>query len=469
MAIQQVTDFRQGLKEAIDKADKITLPVLFSHVEAISNTGPLELYKLSEKLYKGERFYWKNPEKDLIFTGMGIAHRMQSSTDGKRRFQTLQQKWDTITANTIIKGILHQAGTGPIAFGGFSFNDRDIQPNTLWDQFGTYLFYIPKFLITQTPEALFLTSTILIEKDMSAKILESFVTEREHIRNLRGNGISEIPEIISYQEQSVYEWKQSIQKSVEDIHNHEMDKIVLARQLDLTFASELSSNGVLENLLCMQNDSFVFSLESGDNNFVGASPERLVKRIGNQVFSSCIAGSIARGENEQKDKELGSELLNDDKNLIEHQFVVNMIRKAMEEQCSRVDIPSCPQLMKLKNIQHLYTPVEGTSLPGTSILDFVERLHPTPALGGSPRNVAMEKIPEYESFDRGLYAAPIGWIDMNGDGDFAVGIRSALLKKTQASLFAGCGIVAKSDPESEYQETSVKFKPMLTAFGGIKK
>ena len=125
--------------------------------------------------------------------------------------------------------------------------------------------------------------------------------------------------------------------------------------------------------------------------------------------------------------------------------------------------------MKLKNIQHLYTPVKCVSKPGTSLLDFVELLHPTPALGGSPRDVAMEKIEQYEGMDRGFYAAPIGWMDLYGNGDFSVGIRSGLLQGHKAHLYAGCGIVEKSDPDSEYMETKVKFKPMLSALEGRSK
>ncbi|HAQ08276.1 MAG TPA: isochorismate synthase, partial [Bacillus bacterium] len=157
------------------------------------------------------------------------------------------------------------------------------------------------------------------------------------------------------------------------------------------------------------------------------------------------------------------------KNLIEHQYVVDMIKEAMRETCDEVILPDEPKLMKMKYIQHLYTPVVGKNREGTSLLHLVNRLHPTPALGGLPKKAAVEKIREVEQMDRGLYAAPIGWMDYQGNGEFAVAIRSGLIQGREASLFAGCGIVADSNAESEYTETSIKFRPMLTALGGKKK
>jgi menaquinone-specific isochorismate synthase len=163
---------------------------------------------------------------------------------------------------------------------------------------------------------------------------------------------------------------------------------------------------------------------------------------------------------------LGEQLLADRKNRMEHQFVVQMIKEALEESCEDVILPDKPQLMKLRNIQHLYTPVVGKCKEDASLLLLVERLHPTPALGGLPKKAAIEKIRHVEELDRGLYGGPLGWMDYRGNGEFAVSIRSGLIQGKEASLFAGCGIVADSNSESEFSETSLKFRPMLTALGG---
>ena len=143
-----------------------------------------------------------------------------------------------------------------------------------------------------------------------------------------------------------------------------------------------------------------------------------------------------------------------------------MIERAMNEVCAEVIVPSEPVLLKMRHIQHLYTPVRAKVHDDVSIFSLVERLHPTPALGGFPKEKAVQTIREIEPLDRGWYAAPIGWVDAKGNGEFAVAIRSALLHDHEAHLFAGCGIVAHSNPRSEYEETNVKFKPMLLALEG---
>src|SRR5690606_22198618 len=150
-------------------------------------------------------------------------------------------------------------------------------------------------------------------------------------------------------------------------------------------------------------------------------------------------------------------LLDDSKNRSEHQYVVQMIGDVFKEHCLNPRIPQNPKLMKIRDIQHLYTPVEGELKSGSSLLDLVEALHPTPALGGEPKLQALSLIRSYEPLNRGYYAAPIGWTDAKGDGEFAVAIRSALLDGDKAYLFAGGGIVADSTPEAEYDETWVKF------------
>jgi menaquinone-specific isochorismate synthase len=189
-----------------------------------------------------------------------------------------------------------------------------------------------------------------------------------------------------------------------------------------------------------------------------------VKKEGDTCYSACLAGSIRRGKTFQEDEQLGQWLMHDEKNLREHQFVVQMIREAIEAVCKRVQMPSSPQLLKLQHIQHLYTPVVGEKCC-VSILSIVEQMHPTPALGGTPREKAIKEIRENEPLDRGWYAAPIGWMDTEGNGEFAVAIRSGLLQGKKASIFAGCGVVGDSDPISEYEETKVKFTPMLSALG----
>ena len=192
----------------------------------------------------------------------------------------------------------------------------------------------------------------------------------------------------------------------------------------------------------------------------------LSKKREKKSFPTCLAGSIARGDTLESDEKLGEALLEDEKNRFEHQLVVESIEDALKPFCNELTIPTSPQLMKLKDIQHLYTPVIGQASEHTSLLNLVEKLHPTPALGGVPRDKALHVIRQEEEMDRGLYAGPIGWMDAYGNGEYAVALRAGVLQRDKAYLYAGCGIVADSEPESELKETQMKFRPMLRALGG---
>src|SRR5699024_3855558 len=185
-----------------------------------------------------------------------------------------------------------------------------------------------------------------------------------------------------------------------------------------------------------------------------------------RAYSACVAGSIRRGKTEAEDRALGTTLLNDPKNLGEHQYVVDMITKVFASYCKDLQIDDQPQLMKVRDIQHLFTPVAATVREESNIFKFIQSLHPTPALGGVPTSESLSIIREEEQMDRGYYAGPIGWVDTNGDCEFAVAIRSGLLDGKEAYLYAGGGIVADSNVESEYEETWVKFRPVLRALGG---
>ena len=211
----------------------------------------------------------------------------------------------------------------------------------------------------------------------------------------------------------------------------------------------------------------IFAIQRGDRYFVGATPERLVCGVDGQIQTMALAGSARRGATQEEDERLGrEELLNNPKNQAEHAVVVTTIRNALARLCSRVWVADAPHLLKLKNIQHLETPIIGDLLPGHSILEAIEDLHPTPAVGGYPRLPALAAIRSMERLDRGWYASPIGWIGMSGNGEFAVALRSALVDEANATLFAGCGIVADSNPESEYQESCLKLQVMLRGLGG---
>jgi isochorismate synthase len=210
----------------------------------------------------------------------------------------------------------------------------------------------------------------------------------------------------------------------------------------------------------------LFAFTSVQNCFVGATPERLVRLEERTVRTDCLAGSTRRGATHDEDRSLGEALLADRKERHEHALVVRALHDALLPFCSQVHAPETPTLLRMPNVQHLYTPLEGILKEEGDIFGLVERLHPTPATGGLPREMACSVLRTYECFDRGWYAGPVGWVDGRGGGEFVVAIRSALLKGCEASLYAGCGIVAGSDPEREYEESCLKLRPMLWAVNG---
>ena len=244
-----------------------------------------------------------------------------------------------------------------------------------------------------------------------------------------------------------------------------LEKVVLARAVRARARVPFDPAAVLERLRDAYPNAYVFAVARGPRCFLGATPERLVRLRDGAVDAACLAGSAPRGETPEEDARLGSALLASAKDRAEHAVVVRSVRAALEGVCSEVHSPDEPRLLRLRNVQHLYTPVDGQVSWPTCVLDLVQRLHPTPAVGGYPREGALLFIREREGLDRGWYAGPVGWLDRRGDGVFAVALRSALVHGTEATLFAGCGIMAQSRASDEYAETCLKLRPMLNALG----
>lgn len=463
------TELKKGIEQAIEKAKKRLVPVLVSEVQKVDHIEPLFFFAAGNEKYLGERFFWKEPTDETILVGLGICKQLQS-VNGHNRYKETQTEWDSLINEAIILKEQDKIGTGPVIFGGFSFDPLK-EKTPLWSMYSDSLFQLPKYLLSMIDGQAYLTTNIICTQHDQVSMIDKVLEERQKILvNTARSKQFTLSRLINEKEVvHPSEWKKTVQHLVEELMDGKLKKVVLARELRLFFQEKVAVEGVIEHLLREQKDSFTFAFESNGDCFLGASPERLVKKEKNNLFSTCLAGSTARGKTDQEDLRLGEALLNDDKNLIEHQYVVDMIKEAMERACLEVQIPEKPTLMKIRDIQHLYTPVVGMAKPDSSLLEVVDALHPTPALGGVPQKAAVEKIREMEELDRGFYAAPIGWLDYAGNGEFAVAIRSALIQDNEASLFAGCGIVTDSDAESEYVETKIKFRPMLSALGGLKK
>lgn len=464
MALATAEDFYTILKYGQNVARKRKRKVPVSFVREVSKVNPLSFFAASRKNYHGTRVFWQDAAGKVTFCTAGVCERLTSCGNG--RFRMLSKKWQTFVADCVHMKETAVPLTGPLAFGGFSFA-AEMGCDESWEDFSAADFIVPSYILTKMNGRTWLTVNTWIDaRDNLAKKIAAI---QRNERNLlayndpkRFNG----PQRTETKEIALNRWMESVQSVVDEIkEDKKLKKVVLSRRLHVFGDADWQVEDVFMRLQTQQPGCFRFVFERGNRCFLGASPERLIKRWQNRVLTACLAGSVRRGKTKEEDEALGRYLLSDRKNLHEHRLVVDMIEKLIASVCRRWSVPNEPVLYQLKQIQHLYTPIEGEVAQETLIFDLLQALHPTPALGGYPRQAALSKIKEAEIHERGWYAAPVGWLDDSGNGEFVAAIRSALLHGPEAILFAGCGIVKGSDPQAEYEETSLKFRPMLSALG----
>ncbi|HMG25898.1 MAG TPA: isochorismate synthase [Acidimicrobiia bacterium] len=254
-------------------------------------------------------------------------------------------------------------------------------------------------------------------------------------------------------------WSAQVRAVLDAIRAREVEKIVLARDVVVHADAPFDVPAVVERLCATQGGCAVFA----DDRLVGASPELLVRRRGREVVSRPMAGTMPRGATDDSDRAVEAKLAASAKDGLEHRLVIEAVVDGLRE-CG-VDVTSVrgPEVARLATVLHLATTIAGTvdERSASSALDVALRLHPTPAVAGAPRDAALAMLRQLESFDRGCYAGPVGWVDARGDGEWAVALRCAELDGTTAHLVAGAGVVAGSDPDAEWAETQAKFEPML--------
>ncbi len=334
-------------------------------------------------------------------------------------------------------------GSGPVAFGAFPFDPS--LPGEL---------VVPELLVGRGPEG---RRWLTIVDDCS---VDDAIQRLCDLTDQADAG----PEPSRVELESVLapdEWRDHVVTPVRDrIRAGELVKAVLARELVVTADRPIDTARVIRRLHQRFGTAVVFALDG----FVGASPELLVSRSRDVVKAHPLAGTAPRSSDPQVDGRLAAGLLASDKDHIEHRITIDWLLDTLLPFCSYVDAEPDPTLVSLANVHHLGTRVEGRlSSPPASVLELVEALHPTPAVGGDPQGLALDLIERYERADRGRYAGPVGWVDGDGNGAFAVAIRSAEISGPTARVFAGVGVVADSDPQAELAETRAKFQAMLGA------
>lgn len=405
-----------------------------------------------------DRMFWSNHERTFSYVGIGVATKI--IVDEVERYDTLEKKWNELLKKAIIHDPYKMNGTGLLGIGGMSFDPKK-STTDLWAHFPSSQLTVPELFVVETDGRYFMTMNQIVSKSSQAEAVENHFNQLQSIVQ----GVKPLQktshQVVNKVEVDPNGWKQAVEDAVTAIINDKAKKIVMAREMKLNFDKEANIAHLIQKLLVMQANSYVFAMEHDGHCFLGATPERLVQVQGKQLLSACIAGTIPRGKTAEEDAQLGAALLNDNKNREEHDYVVQMIRDQISAYCKQVDMPAEPILHPLKNLQHLYTPVEATLKERVSIFEIIRALHPTPALGGLPKEASLAFIRDNERLDRGWYGAPVGWLDSNQNGEFVVAIRSGLIRGTDASLFAGCGVMRDSDAEMEYEETNVKFLPML--------
>lgn len=449
-------------KQAIELAKTRNQKQLLSITRKIKANNIFDIY---EQFSSSEnRAFWASHDRRTMFAAVGCCKEVREIED---RFEAVKFVWAKLAEEAWIDNPYHGvSGTGLVAFGGFAF-DPEKRKSAEWSQFPDSRFIVPSFLVACHGDAFYLTMNLHVTGECSTDNVKNKWDQFIHkLETSKNSSAVTNPSIENVEEVDPQGWIKSVHKAKQAIQDGKAEKIVMARELRVKLKETYGSVPILRSLEDIQQNSYIFSFEKSGYCFVGATPERLVKVQKRHVLSTCLAGTAPRGSNQEEDELLAKDLLDDPKNRNEHQFVVQMIGNALGKYCDSVDIPGQPIVQRLKNLQHLYTPVTAMLQEHGHLLDLVGALHPTPALGGTPREAAISFIRDYERMDRGWYGAPVGWMDDRGNGEFAVAIRSGLLHKDNMSLFAGCGVVADSDPEKEYEETKMKFQPMLQVLEG---
>lgn len=411
-------------------------------------------------------FYAERPSERSAIAGAEVA--LSAVAQGPGRFAAVQRFVDETLARTIAVGDVNAPFGGPHFFTSFAFHD-EVEPGEV---FPAASVFVPCWQVARAGEVTTAAANIVVEADSDLDALTQRVW-RAHAKFARfeaGEAARE-PAVeggpVRFSQSEAGDYRAAVRRGLERIAAGEFGKIVLARAIDLQASRALHPLEVLNGLRERFPECHAFSAATGAGpSFIGASPERLVRLSQGVVETEALAGSARRGAGASEDAALAAALLRSEKDLREHRHVIGSITRRLAPLGVTLEHADTPAVRKLANVQHLHTPMRGKLPEGVRLLDLVAVLHPTPAVGGTPREAAVARIRELEGFPRGLYAGALGWINARGGGEFFVGLRSALVEGARARVYAGAGIVAGSEPERELAETELKFQALLAALRG---
>jgi isochorismate synthase len=444
--------------------------LLASATAAAPSLDPIALYAAAVEADL-EAALWLRPSEGTAFVGIGRAWAVEAA--GPPRFGEAEAAWRELLDDA--RGDRPSdapPGAGPVLLGGMGFTGREPAADDPWRPFGPSSLVLPELLLTVTPAGAFVTASALdVDAEGARRLDTTWARLLDRARELRPNpnGIVAMPVFaplrVSDEQPAHAEWRRLVGMYAGAVGRGRIDKVVLARRVGLRSPVELDVPNALRRLAASAPESTTYAYRRDGRTFLGATPERLVRTEGRTFRTVAVAGTIRRGSDPAEDALLARRLLASEKDREEHLIVVEAIRTLLEPAADSLRIAPEPGVMTLRFVQHLVTEITGSVPEGRGLLALAERLHPTPAVGGDPRDVALALIDEHEGFDRGWYAGPIGWLGADGDGELCVALRCGIVDRTRATLFAGCGIVADSDPDLEWEESRIKLQAVISALG----
>ncbi|MEB6201903.1 isochorismate synthase [Mammaliicoccus fleurettii] len=414
------------------------------------------IHLLREEInYIGQRFYYKSKDFKLEMCGIGYLLEARYS---HLEHDEIYEYWQNIKEqlNTVI---MHDDKHHLKFFGGFQFSEHTLTNE--WKDYGMSHFVLPKFLITKENGRCYLTYT----DDNNKFDIENIERILNAIDSKAQTGVLSEPSVVENKDIQSEEWKDLVTKVVSLMNESvALQKVVLSRRRKIEFQDDVNVEDALQRSLDSNESSYLLLFESGKSQFISQTPEQLCQIDNGKLYTNAIAGTIIRTEDESENNKLKAELLNDSKNQFEHRYVVDSIIHDIQSFTKQLEYDKKPTILTNKHLYHLYTKIQADLL-SENVLEIVNQLHPTPALGGFPKVEAIKFIEHEEFGTRGFYGAPLGYIDLDNNGEFVVSIRSMLVRGNAATLYSGCGIVKDSNAISEFEETDLKFKPMLKALG----
>jgi len=398
-----------------------------------------------------ERLYWRGRHADERVAMCGVSRVIAG--DARPDFDRVSDE---------IESFLDRPGADVRMFGGMRF-DLDRPEEDGWFGFPAWRFVLPRFELHRRGDVSHCCCNLVFPEDLPLR--DTLIQQVDDLQFPEASTPAELPIPIQRTDNPAFEqWKHQVGWALDAFSRDVVQKVVLARRVDFAFEEAPVATDILQVLQQATPSCFHFLFESEDGTFIGATPERLFFRRGREVFSEAVAGTRPRGETNDSDEAYRTSLLASEKDQREHAFVRDSIRSILETCCESISVDEVATEMRLAAGRHLLSRLSGTLKDGVSDFDLLNRLHPTPAVGGEPRELALEAIHSLEDFDRGWYAGPIGWVGRES-AEFAVALRCGVLHENTLSLFSGAGLVAGSDPGDEWLEIEQKITDFTRILG----